>query len=715
MLITPEIKPVKFSLNKCYRDELLSRKVSWKMPGISEFTFYRTYSRKKDDDTLETWNECCVRVIEGMYSIFKTHAKYNKTPWNERKAQRHAIEAADRLFDFKWTPPGRGLWMMGTEFMWERGAACLNNCGYISTEKMSIDDVEELVKPFTFLMDMSMLGVGVGFDTRGAKNNIPIKGYSNERIVFVVEDTRESWVESIALTIKNGFLGGPQVILDVHKVRAEGLPIKGFGGISSGPQPLIEGAAGITQILQTRAGEVLRSTDIVDIQNIIGKVVVAGNVRRTAEIAFAETDDTDFASMKNWSQNPIEIGACAPIELKEEDPKIYDLYNENLHNPSNGVCATIVRDFQNRPWSWKFGGWRWASNNSMFARVGMNYNAFEQSIGESGEPGFAWLDLMRAYGRMKDGINNKDIKAMGGNPCLEQTLYSKELCCLVENYPHHHSDYWDFQRSLKFSFLYAKAVTLMGTHNDETNAIIIRNRRIGTSMTGIVEAIAKFGRTRFFQEFCDKGYNYITYIDKKYSEWLGVPESIKKTSTKPSGTVSLVAGAFGPGVHHPKMTSGYRLVRLAKNSPLVPILEDANYKVEPSVTDTQRTLVVYFPWLAPEGIRSEDDISIWEQVKLAVDMQYWWADNQVSCTVGFTDDELKNNEISRVLEAFDGQIKGISFLRKSNAQYKQMPFTKAPREEVQQYIDTLLPLNFSTLTKAGENAEANRFCEACAI
>jgi hypothetical protein len=28
--------------------------------------------------------------------------------------------------------------------------------------------------PFCFLMDMSMLGVGVGFDTEGAKLNVPL-------------------------------------------------------------------------------------------------------------------------------------------------------------------------------------------------------------------------------------------------------------------------------------------------------------------------------------------------------------------------------------------------------------------------------------------------------------------------------------------------------------------------------------------------------------
>ncbi len=40
--------------------------------------------------------------------------------------------------------------------------AALNNCGFVSTADMA----NEPSAPFAFLMDASMLGVGVGFDTR---------------------------------------------------------------------------------------------------------------------------------------------------------------------------------------------------------------------------------------------------------------------------------------------------------------------------------------------------------------------------------------------------------------------------------------------------------------------------------------------------------------------------------------------------------------------
>ena len=82
--------------------------------SLGEITFIRTYSRVKEDGTKERWHEVCKRVIEGMYSVQKNHAKENRLPWNDYKAQKSAQEAFDRMFNLKWTPPGRGLWAFGT-------------------------------------------------------------------------------------------------------------------------------------------------------------------------------------------------------------------------------------------------------------------------------------------------------------------------------------------------------------------------------------------------------------------------------------------------------------------------------------------------------------------------------------------------------------------------------------------------------------------------
>jgi intein/homing endonuclease len=1113
-MLTIGKNPIQFQFKKDYREKLLNTEINWGYGGLSAFTYYRTYSRKKPNGTLETWQECVLRVIEGMFSILKTHAITSEHSWNEKRAHNLAEEAAERLLSFKWTPPGRGLWMMGTPFVYEKGGACLNNCGFVSTENIDA----EMSKPFAFLMDMSMVGVGIGFDTKGAGK---VASYSPEGIpeVIAVEDSREGWVELISCLI-DSYLeeGSTPVTPDVSLVRAYGEPIHGFGGVASGPEPLVQGFYGIKDILEKRASSanpLLTSVDITDIMNIIGKIVVAGNVRRclpegtlihteqglikieditpgikaktstgyhkiselvfqgeqevltiktqlgdfectpkhkiaimdavgsytwtqaqflkkndrivfidtptkgtntyfpewsydkhehsttckditiptldadsswllglfhgdgyvypnfdnngynayisiacdrisypstvskaheqlarfgtnlnfcdvvesekdkgykvriqskqlawyfskfktaktsidipkfilqgsesvragylaglfdadgsyknkptiavytvyedyakqvqalyaslgiatrikvkerkeenwqtlylvsivgseeikkfeerialysekyehlnktyrsqndygfpsswisrdklaygrnwtpqqnqmtygkflslngdsknlmpvevqdieytgkvvttydisvpgvhefvagpgllvhnTAEIAFGEPEDEEFANMKNWEQFGVETGSLAPQELELINSEDYTEYNNNWDSR-----AKIARKYTEEDWAYKFGGWRWASNNSIFARVGMDYTEVAKKVASNGEPGFAWLETMQAYGRMKDPADHKDYRVRGGNPCLEQSLEPYELCCLVESFPAKHDDYWDYQRTLKFAYLYAKTVTLVPTHWKETNDVIKRNRRIGTSQSGIQEAMLKFGRKKYLEEFCDQAYSYINYLDKKYSEWLGVPLSIKKTSVKPSGTVSLVAGAL-PGIHYAKAESYYRLIRVANTSNLLPILRESNYRIEDSITDPLKTSVVYFPVTHAPGTISDKDVSIWEQFANAVDLQHYWADNQVSITISFQSHE--KNQIARALSCFDNKLKGVSLLPLSEHGYAQAPYTQAPRDEIEAYAATLLPLDFSSLTNEGENADANKFCDgdACLI
>ena len=126
-MITPGDRITRFVIREPHRSKLLEAQVHWGHGGLSEITFYRTYSRRKPDGTQETWQDCVVRVVEGMFTILRTHAEKNRIPWREERGQRHALEAAQRMLAFKWTPPGRGLWMMGTDYLWERGGAALGH------------------------------------------------------------------------------------------------------------------------------------------------------------------------------------------------------------------------------------------------------------------------------------------------------------------------------------------------------------------------------------------------------------------------------------------------------------------------------------------------------------------------------------------------------------------------------------------------------------
>ena len=151
--------------------------------GLGKLVFYRTYSRGN-----ENWGDVVKRVIQGTMSIRKEHYRRNSLEWIDEKWQSLAREIWPcRYFNMEWLPPGRGLWMMGTDFTYERGSTALNNCS-------ATDTADDLVLSCEWSMDCLMNGVGVGFTTnwRGSAT-APDK---EDKEVFVIPDSREGWVQS---------------------------------------------------------------------------------------------------------------------------------------------------------------------------------------------------------------------------------------------------------------------------------------------------------------------------------------------------------------------------------------------------------------------------------------------------------------------------------------------------------------------------------------
>ena len=641
--------------------------------SVGEITFLRTYSRLKEDGTKETWSNVCERVINGMYSLQKDWAKQNRLPWSDAKAAASAKEAFDRLFNLKWTPPGRGLWVMGTDIVnVQRNSAALQNCAFVSTNEMTKANP---AKPFGFLMEASMLGVGVGFDDKGADKGFEIYE-PKESQEYVIPDTREGWQESTVALI-NSYLKPDQKILEFNyeQIRPYGAPIKIFGGTAAGPDPLIKLHNQIRAMFTGRAGEKVTRRDLADIGNMIGVCVVSGNVRRSAELLIGRIDDEEFLNLKNPEKFP---------ERNSYDPKAP--------------------------------GWAWMSNNSVEVSVGTDFGPIVDGIVRNGEPGVIWMDLSRKYGRLADGVNNKDHRVVGYNPCAEQSLESFEMCTLVETYLNRHESLEDFKRTLKFAYLYAKTVTLLPTHWEETNAIMQRNRRIGTSISGVANFADNRGM-HVLRDWMNEGYEVIRGYDQTYSEWLGIRESIKMTTVKPSGTVSILAGE-SPGVH---WTAGgkffMRAIRFANNDPMLPLFKMAQYRVEPASESPETTSVVFFP-IASEAARSEKEVSIYEKMALAAQAQRYWSDNSVSVTVTF-DVEKESDAVGTALHMYDGQLKTVSFLPMGNHVYPQMPYTQITEEEYKsEGLMKLFPIDFSGVYAGmASDAIGEAYCttDACEI
>ena len=658
-----------FNLPEEFLEEFKSQRPEWGFPigggnSLAELTFITKYSRLKDDGSKERWWEVCRRCIEGYYSILKDHCLANKTPWNDHKAQRSARDAYERMFAFKWMPPGRGLWMMGTSFVNGQGnSAALQNCAFVSTEKLSTHSFDAATLPFTRLMEMSMLGVGVGFDTRGV-GKLTFHQPEGDFETFVVPDTREGWCDSVGALLASWFFKGRRPVeFDYSEVRPAGEPIKGFGGTAAGPEPLEDCHVKLNEIFSRRVGDEISSTDIADICNLIAKCVVSGNVRRSALIALGDPADEDYLNLKNFEVNPERMGAD---------------------------------------------GWGWTSNNTVFADVDGDYEHLVKLIGDNGEPGLFFIDLARDYGRLADEPDFKDSRIKGCNPCAEQPLEPWEMCTLVETFPEHHDDPEDFKQTLKHAYLYGKAVTLLPTHWPETNEVMQRNRRIGCSVSGLAQFVENRGWTEL-RMWLDEGYDTIKSRDVQYSEWLGVRESIKMTTVKPSGTVSLVAGAT-PGVHWPVAAGTYiRRMRFSNVDPLLAPLIKAGYHAEPDVMNPKTTTVVEFPTEGP-AVRTETEVSVWEKAELSVLLQRWWSDNMVSCTLTFQGDEV--DQLPALVAAKAGQLKTMSMLPifESGGAYEQMPYEAIDQEVAGKLQKKAKAIDWETVYDTALEAEGERYC-----
>lgn len=1120
----------RFYLSDSFISQFKDKQPNWGPLGY--ITYKRTYSRVKEDGTKEEYWETLKRVVEGVFNIQKQHVLSNGLHWDNARSQKTAQEMYHAMWEFKFLPPGRGLWAMGSDYVEERSAAALFNCAAVSTENIN----ERGAEIFAFIMDALMLGVGVGFDTKGAEK-IKIMQPSKSNGIFVIDDSREGWVESVRLLINSFFTGLPLPKFDYSKIRSEGEPIRGFGGTSSGYKPLKELHEAIVEHLSDRDGEFITSTDIVDLENYISRCVIAGNVRRGAALALGDSNDTEFMELKHdqdklyshrygsnnsiscdigmdysiavnnllkqgepgfqWLENARKYGrtqdevsdpfVCmtnpcvtgntivytadgrgnVPIKLLAEEgkdvpvfcyddnrkivirymrnpritgfediykitlddgsfvevtgnhkilthkrsyveakdlrkgdslktltkyeasikdvfydansrsqnyfwlasgfkgvksehrliaefhnsspiPKGYVVHHKDrdaLNNNPNNLEIMSKKDHDelhgklmtgdNNPmrrakyeWSeekWKTyrsniskatsgkangrylgvtndelkehaiiltkklkrrfstGDWReYARDNGLpidfskwrkdhlggilglakFAalscgydeflesdprtirsykqwtsegynceitgkgtiivkscedcgkRLELNYRRREQSIckkcstirtnsnsahiqkrknsssktyenkrkifreqqldiftalkfdlertplkeewaaackemeitaeiGRKGSPFKSWRALKEeaelynhrvvsvertgkqtVYNGTVDEFHNFFVGGFEGETknkkrkwlylnnlnCGEIFLESEELCNLCELFPAHHKSLEEFKRTIKLAYLYAKTVTLTKTHWPRTNATMLKNRRIGLSQSGIIQAFNRHG-VREVLNWCDESYIYVRELDEKYSNWLCIPKSIKVTTVKPSGTVSLLCGAT-PGIHYPEAEYYIRRIRFSKNSELIPFIKKAGYHIEEDAYAGETTLVVSIPVKEKYFIKSKQDVSMWEQLENTAKYQFYWADNAVSNTISVKPQEYSS--IVPALELYEDKLKSVSFLPLNEHGYKQAPYEAITEEEYEAMIKDLSEIDFS---QVNAEAEGVKYCdgESCEV
>lgn len=605
-------------LSEEFINSYADKKAPWGFNGLGEIVYRRTYSRDIEDlGRKEYWHETIARCINGAQEI---GAGYTK-------------EEAERLFDYifnlKGIFAGRCLWQLGTPLVQKMSGVSLVNCWM--TTLSSVED-------FQFLMDHLMVGGGVGFTVERANvHDLPkvksVSGIKHEKTNdadFIVPDSRKGWSSLLGKVLDSYFNTGESFTYSTILIRGYGAALKTFGGTASGPEILIEGIQNICDILNARVGKKIRSIDALDIANIIGKIVVAGSARRSAQIAIGDPDDFLFLKAKNWGKGDIPA-------------------------------------------------WRANSNNSIYA------DSYEEIIDEfwkgydgSGEPyGLINRNLIRKNGRLSEKAN--DNRVIGTNPCGEIGLEDGEPCNLAEIFLPNISSKEELTDISILLYKTQKAITTLQYPYKKSQDVIERNRRLGQGITGWLQA------TEEQLSWVDGAYSALKEFDKEWSSKNKINSSIKLTTVKPSGTLSLLAGVT-PGIHPAYAKYYIRRVRMGSNDPLVNYCREKGYKVQFDIgldgKENHTICVVEFPCETPVHATLAKDLTAIQQLEWVVKAQSVWADNNVSVTVYYRKEELP--EIQEWMKKnYKNKVKSVSFLLHSDH-----GFNLAPYEEItsDQYV-----------------------------
>jgi len=605
-VIAREDIPVDFSLPTDYQN----------------YIFVSKYARwNEEQQRRETWPESVYRYLTYMVGVVKkvTGAQV------PLELQRDLYTA---MLDMEVLPSMRALATAGPAL--ERDNVAAYNCAYLEVSHP---------RAFDEAMYILMCGTGVGFSVEAeAVAQLPrlpaFLGNSDE--VIVVEDSRIGWADAFRRLIDALYLGYAP-IWDVSKLRPAGAILKTFGGRASGPEPLInlfehtvkQFAAGVA-----KKAERLTPLQCHSIMTMVGQIVVAGGVRRSAMISLSDPSDLSMQQCKSgawWKDNP--HFALANNSAVWED------------RPSPAVFLD-----------------EWSS----LVRSG------------SGERGM--LNRASITKRLeKHGRRDPDFRA-GVNPCAEIILRDQEFCNLSEVIIRPLDTEKDLTRKVQLA-------TIIGTFQSLlTNFAYIRptwqknceeERLLGVSLTGIMDHPMLSRSYMGTKALLEKLRREAVHTNKSIAAWLGIPQSVAVTTVKPSGTVSQLTDVAS-GIH-PRYAPYYlRRVRSNLVEPITQFLIDQGVPYEVDVMNPL-AVVFIFPQAAPAAALMREHLTALEHLELARLYMNAWCEHNVSLTVSVKDDEWIAVGC-HVYEHFD-DITCASFLPWSDHTYAQAPYEECTREE----------------------------------
>lgn len=595
-----------------------------------------TYKGKYQRPEDASWTDTIARVVLGNVALDPNVTE----------------DEAHFLFDTFWhgkaLPPGRGLWTGGVKGI---PVDARYNCHYGTLR--SAED-------WGWVANMLMCGGGVGVGLHSI-DELPVVAKSDARLFILcshahpnrgevmpeeyvtdrsapqllVEDSRQGWVDALITVLKCAF-AGKAIAVNLSAIRKRGAIIKTFGGTACGPGPLATLLREVYAIVRRAQGRRLSSVECLDITNHIGVCIKSGNVRRSALIVLGKAHDQAFRDAK----------------------KDWQAVQAFRHSSNNSIC--------------------WETEEELDT---FNWRSLVDDQSEYGEPGGLNLWLIR---QLDPGVE-------GVNPCGEIPLHDREACCLSEVYPALFTSTDNATRIFSAVARYTLRQRLEGMSDPRAEAVRASNMRIGVGLGGICDFDWTERELRDFR-------HTVQFAARCYAINLGVSCPIANTTVKPSGTISLLNGS-SPGVHASWADYFLKRARIGVDEPIAAALIEAGVPYEPCVYDASgRTLAFAFPVAARKKGLNVQTQTVREQIDRQVAVQRSWADNAVSSTVSFAEDE--KDELAALLKQhvkFD--IKSVSCLPKKHG-YAQAPY-EAISEEI--YAELVSKINHEhPLTVGGD-------------
>ena len=699
--------------------------------------FYRTYSRKKEDGTRESFAEVCDRVIEGLSELGEFNAE------EEQLVER-------LLQEKKMLPSGRWLWVGGTDWINdEKNFSGAYNC--TSTELVDWE-------AFGLMMDLAMMGSGTGaiIEERMIKRLPAIRNrlkvdevvgvggvsdenrhentyvdYLGNNLKITVGDSRRGWVDAYTAILEASSelafdcQRPVHIRVDLSHVRPAGQKLKGFGGTSN-PIKLENLFYRIAEILNGAFGRQLTSVECCLLLDEAATVVVAGNIRRSAGMRQFNSNDIAAASAKDnlWQQD---ADGTWRIDPQRDALRMANHTRVYHSKPSRDeVLAAVTKQFYSGEGAIQFAPEAIARSNVDLLDTDEKRKQFINLYCEEGrEVAAAYLTVLDSPSLPMDKKELRHrMNRYGLNPCGE--ILGTDFHCNLSEIHLNQLDPNNWQE--QEDAFRAGALTAGALLHHEFSVARYRESReldpiVGVSFTGLFDFFVHAFGADWLRWFVDgrpdtpEGKAFKKTEASYLIRWRKVVETTlteycekhklrvpnRSTTVQPAGTKSLLTGASS-GWHPPKSQRFIRRVTFRKNDPVALACIDFGYSVVPSQSDKDdegklldnpfdprcTEWLVEIPYSTSwADIPGCDDVDISAitaaaQFDFYMQVQKFYTAHNTSATIEYRENEIEelSDLIFKSIESDGGYISAALLARfDAGATFPRLPFEPISKEE----------------------------------